>query len=59
MVWHDCKTDPPKKDGWYILWYKISENEQGWNRVYYYATYLMWKEYKGLEYKWAEVNLSE
>lgn len=21
MVWHDCKTDPPKKDGCYIGYY--------------------------------------
>lgn len=22
MVWHDCKTDPPKKSGFYLLVYQ-------------------------------------
>lgn len=22
MVWHDCKTDPPKKDNFYLLVYQ-------------------------------------
>lgn len=25
MVWHDCKTDPPKKSGFYILVYEYDD----------------------------------
>ena len=28
MVWHDCKTDPPKKDGEYLLVYKYYEGKR-------------------------------
>lgn len=32
MVWHDCKTDPPKKDGCYIGYY----GNKLWGEVWYY-----------------------
>lgn len=33
MVWHDCKTDPPKKYGIYIVTFKYCDGSnwmQGW-----------------------------
>lgn len=70
MVWHDCKTDPPKKDGEYILCYDF-RGELDWDRAFYEEG--TWKDedscilygipdwlYEELiPYKWAEVDLSE
>lgn len=70
MVWHDCKTDPPKKSGEYILCYDF-RGELDWDRAFYEEG--AWKDedscilygipdwsYEELiPYKWAEVDLSE
>lgn len=34
MVWHDCKTDPPNKDGYYILILK-EDDYVTWTRAFY------------------------
>lgn len=62
MVWHDCKTDPPKKDGYYILILK-ENNYFNWVRAFYDTKWDLWLDvfdeaYEDL-YKWAEVDLSE
>ena len=31
MVWHDCKTDPPKKVGFYLLVYEHDRTLDGIN----------------------------
>lgn len=69
MVWHDCKSDPPKKSGQYILVYKIiKENKIYWNSSYYgndgiwytslYCEHTYNRCYCEL-IKWAEVDLAE
>ena len=38
MVWHDCKTDPPKKEGNYLLIYEYYDGcnwEVLFDRAYY------------------------
>lgn len=72
MVWHDCKTDPPKKDGEYILcyteygqkyWSNASYNikDKEWYDTREYVTYgnPTWGWSTSIPYKWAEVDLSE
>lgn len=75
MVWHDCKTDPPKKSGFYLLVYSYNDG-YGWGKTFdrasYSSTFSDWSifELEGwitLEdveqganaIKWAEVDLSE
>lgn len=72
MVWHDCKTDPPKKDGNYLLWFK-SYDEDDWDKAYYYIEQNRWTDLDDcinygqtnwttfclIPYKWAEIDLSE
>ena len=75
IVWHDCKTDPPKKDGEYLLVYKYY-GEMNWitsfDRVWYSNGWSIidgygdWYPIKEAEpggtltpIKWAEVDLSE
>lgn len=64
MVWHDCKTDPPKKDGWYLLIIRFN-NDLDWDRAYYnkkkqeWQDFHDWSYYKNFCYKWAEVELPE
>ena len=58
MVWHDCKSDPPKEDGSYIGYY----GNKLWGEVWYYNKPNLWKDtYDSitLPIKWAEVDLSE
>ena len=58
MAWHDCKTDPPKKDGCYIGYY----GNKLWGEVWYYIKQNLWKDTydtKTFPIKWAEVDLSE
>ena len=58
MVWHDCKTDPPKKDGCYIGYY----GNKLWGEVWYYFKQSLWKDtYDSTTFpiKWTEVDLSE
>lgn len=59
MVWHDCKTDPPKKSGKYIIvnilkksWYEAIYENNKW----YIKKWLI-DEPKFC--KWAEIDLSE
>ena len=72
MIWHDCKTDPPKKNGEYLLWYKESGSnywEKGFynikNKEWYNAENCIaygnptWGWSASIPYKWAEVDLSE
>ena len=69
MVWHDCKTDPPKKNGIYLLVYKIkTNNEINWESAFYSHYDKRWedvREWGGtygnlyIPIKWAEVDLSE
>lgn len=58
MVWHDCKTDPPKKDGEYILCYDF-RGELDWDRAFYKDGIPDWSYEELIPYKWAEVDLSE
>ena len=75
MVWHDCKTDPPKKSGFYLLVYSYND-VYGWDktfdRAFYSTTFSNWsifelESWMTLEnveqganaIKWAEVDLSE
>ena len=70
MVWHDCKTDLPKKDGTYAIAYEICGflvwNSGEWvseeNRFEVYDAGFGWvdfKDYYNTPIKWAEVDLSE
>ena len=34
MVWHDCKTDPPKKSGFYLLVYEYFKSLDGKHGVF-------------------------
>lgn len=61
MVWHDCKTDPPKKYGAYIVAFKCCDGSD-WMQGWYSFEYNVWWNYIGEDiepYKWAEVDLSE
>lgn len=72
MKWHDCKTDPPKKNGHYIL-QTTNQYEEDWVAALFYVEpqthsheqghwfddyeeYICYDDYA---YKWAEVDLSE
>lgn len=35
MVWHDCKTDPPKKSGRYLVAYWFYKKELIWETGYW------------------------
>lgn len=70
MIWHDCKTDPPKKDGTYAVAYKLlgaivwdsGEWDSKENRFEAYDSCYGWvdfEEYYSTPIKWAEVDLSE
>lgn len=70
MIWHDCKTNPPKKEGKYILCYDF-RGELDWDRALYVDKEWIdedtcipygvpgWSYEELLPYKWAEVDLSE
>lgn len=63
MVWHDCKIDPPKKSGGYLLWYKDDKVKTNkWDKVYYELGSNRWADGWGwtifVPYKWAEVDFS-
>lgn len=70
MVWHDCKTDPPKDEGEYLLIYTYY-NTKDWDRARYNGEIWLdedtcipygitgWRYSDCIPYKWAEVDLSE
>ena len=75
LGWHDCKTDLPKKSGFYLLVYSYNDG-YGWERTFDRAIYstefynwsifenerwqsLMFIEQGAIPIKWAEVDLSE
>lgn len=73
MKWHDCKTDPPKENGWYVLWYKRTNThfmyQDYWRSAFY--SYNHWENEKDkvygkygnllkkIPYKWAEIKLED
>ena len=59
MEWHDCKTDPPKKSGWYLLCFIAPWKEKMWNKVFYNKKYKTWENFNDFAYKWIKVDLSE
>lgn len=69
MKWHDCRTDPPKTNGCYVLVYKyIADDSLNWDSAYYNNVTNTWEDsrefgfvYKGRyePIKWAEVDLKE
>lgn len=69
MKWHDCKTDPPKTNGRYVLVYKYTPDDSlDWDCAYYDSVTNLWEDsrefgfaYKGKyePIKWTEVNLNE
>ena len=75
MVWHDCKSDPPKKSGFYLLVYSYNDSygwEKTFDRASYSTTFSDWSifeldgwitledvEQGANAIKWAEVDLSE
>lgn len=38
IIWHDCKTDPPKKNGEYIVVYWFYKKELSWQIGYWNET---------------------
>lgn len=59
MIWHDCKTDPPKKSGWYILCFITPWEEKMWDKVFYDHILKQWEHYDKFAYKWLKVNWEE
>ena len=75
MIWHDCKSDPPKKDGEYLLVYKYYGGfnwiltfdrvwySNGWSIIDGYGDWYPIKEAELggtlAPIKWTEVDLSE
>lgn len=69
VIWHDCKIDPPKESGFYILVYKVKPNNNiCWDSAFYSDNNNQWEDakengnvYKGMyePIKWAEINLLE
>lgn len=63
MVWHDCKTDPPKISGRYILACKDEDGNLFWVPANYYSFNQIWLSEYGIDFdiplKWTEVDLSE
>lgn len=69
LEWHDCKADPPKKSGKYLLMYQNKHLDNiEWNSAYYSLNdkwyiddkykYVYWEVVYNL-IKWAEVELPE
>lgn len=56
LEWHDCKTDPPKESGKYLLIYMrnilgSSKLTKEWNKVFYFKANNEWKMYTGNQYE--------
>lgn len=68
LEWHDCKTDPPKEDGDYLLITKFG-NKYYWDKGHYIKDLEYWETEEFGIYsdndnnnnliKWAEVELPE
>ena len=61
LEWHDCKTDPPKKSGRYILVFFAQYNKY-WQEAYYNKDTNEWELDPVIDvryYKWAEIELPE
>ena len=62
LEWHDCKTDPPKESGFYLLCDTCGSFKY-LSHVLYTTTDNTWQGYCGYvidtPYKWAEVELPE
>ena len=63
LEWHDCKSEPPNEQGYYILAYH-SVYGLSWTQAYWSKQYQMWQSLYGIYhnddcYKWAEVELPE
>ena len=62
MVWHDCKTDPPKEFGSYVVIPNKYKELKTWMQGWYHPENGTWWDFNGEDihpYKWAEVDLSE
>ena len=65
MIWHDCKSDPPKESGKYLLCSLLSDKEKNLDWAEYSIAEDLWENefHFGLyshywtPYKWAEVEL--
>lgn len=72
LIWHDCKTGPPKQSGVYLLWF-IEPNGEDWDKAYYNSASHEWSDLRecvpygqpdwgwsdSILYMWAEINLLE
>ena len=63
LEWHDCKTDPPKEDGFYALSYH-TEKGLKWVQAHWSVQYQRWMSFfeiyhEDAWYKWAEIELPE
>ena len=56
LIWHDCKTDPPKENGDYLLVYKHNGKNKffklitTWNKVFYFRANDEWEIFLGNKY---------
>lgn len=64
LEWHDCKSDPPKKCGYYLLYFEhYNKTTRGkidigvW--IFDYFNRRDGAKYKEQPIKWAEVELPE
>ena len=65
MVWHDCKTDPPKKSGRYILYYLYNGLlcKDQWDIAYFDSIRNKWHDpiydvdYSSKDNKWAKISM--
>ena len=67
LEWHNCKTDPPKKNGPYAVLIKTDSGLIDWYKAYWFNWGFAWSDfdkprqnYNEIEIiKWAEVELPE
>lgn len=65
MAWHDCKTDPPKKSGKYILCYLYNGlfYEDQWDIAYFDSIGNKWNDliddidYGSKDSNWAKISI--
>lgn len=62
LEWHDCKNDPPKESGMYLLC-DVCDDIKYLSYAFYTTVDNVWQGYCGYSidtpYKWAEVELPE